>query len=184
MDIKQEYNKPNIDFTKLTDPQIIKIRHKDPKEEEKLLKTKIINRIKVISLIIPSLFLLSYVSVGNSSNFLFINSIICFGICYWLIVDYKMLQQLKLYLICLTIAILVLAYCNILAEYYPIKSGFLKSASLIPIFLLIIQLPLRLTFIKLFNKEPVVDRPAPSTADFFYAVILIISSFSVFIMTL
>lgn len=184
VNIKKEYTKPNIDFTLLTNPQIIRIKRIDPLEEEKLLRTKIIKRVKIVSIIIPILFILSYLTVSNSSTFIFLNSAICFGICYWFIVDYRMLQWLRTYLLSLIIAIIVLTYSYILTGYYPINSGFLKSASFIPIFILVIQLPLRLGFKKIFNREPVVDRPAPSTADFFYSIILIISAFSAFIMTL
>jgi hypothetical protein len=184
VNIKKEYTKPNIDFTVLTNPQIIRIKHKDPLEEENLLRTKLIKRVEIISIIIPCLFTLSYLTVGNSSTFIFLNSAICFGICYWLIVDYKMLQWLRTYMISLIIAIIVLTYRYILTGYFPINSRFLKAASLIPTFILVIQLPLRLGFKKIFNREPVVDRPAPSTADFFYSIILIISAVSVFIMTL
>ena len=184
VNIKKNYTISNIDFAQLTDPHVIKIKRKDPKEEERLQKTKILKRIKVISFIIPSLFLLSYLSIGNWSNFILINSLICFGIYYWFIVDYKMLQWFRTYLASLMISLVVMTYSHILAGHYPLNSGFLKSASLTPAFLLVIQLPLRLTFKKLFKKEPVVDRPAPSTADFFYSVILIISSVCVFVMTL
>lgn len=184
VNIMMEFTKPNIDFNLLINPQILKIKHKDPLEAEKILKTKIIKRIKIVCFIIPCLFMLSYLSISNSSTFIFLNSAICFGICYWFIIDYKMLQWLRSYIVSLIIAIIVLVYSYFLIRHYPIISGFLKSASIIPTFLLIIQLPLRLAFKKIFKKEPIVDRPAPSTPDFFYTIILIISSFAIFIMTL
>jgi hypothetical protein len=184
VDIKKEFLKPNIDFKSLINLQIFRVKPKDPIEEARLLRSKLIKRIKIISLIIPILFILCYLTVGKSSTFIFFNSAICFGICYWVIVDYKMLQWLRTYMISLVIAIFALIYSFILAGYFPIESGFLKAASIIPSFVLVVQLPLRLGFKKIFKREPVVDKAAPSTADFFYSIILIISAFLVFIIKL
>ena len=184
VDIKREYFKPDLDFTVLNNLQTYKVKPHDPIGEAILLRSKLIKRLKIISLIIPLLLMLCHLTVGKSSTFIFLNSVICFGICYWVIVDYKMLQWLRTYMFSLLIAIFVLIYSFILAGNFPKESGFLKAASIIPTFVLVIQLPLRLGFKKIFKREPIVDRPAPSTADFFYSIILIISAFIVFIIKL
>jgi hypothetical protein len=183
-DIRMEFTKPDIDFTLLTNPQIIKIKKTDPLKEEKIQKSQIIKRIRLSCFIIPCVFMLSYLTIGNLKTFMFIHSLICFGISYWFITDYKMLQWLRFYTITLAISIIVLVYSYVVSRHFPTLSGFLRSASVIPPFILLFQLPLRLTFKKIFKREPVVDSPAPSTSDFIYSVILIVSSFLIFFMTL
>jgi len=122
---------------------------------------------------------------GSSKNFSLMTGLTFMGIWAWFIFDYKMLQYLSFYLIALAISIIVVIYSSfLLSKLFPFDYRFVKTLSFLPLFLLIIQLPLRRLFIILFKREPVVDKPAPSIADFFYSMILWMSSLIIPILTI
>ncbi|MBK7626007.1 MAG: hypothetical protein IPJ16_02195 [Bacteroidales bacterium] len=102
---------------------------------------------------------------------------IFWGIWGWFVLDYKMLQHLSFFLIAVAISIFPIIYSYILFQkLLTFDYRFIKSASYLPIFLLTIQFPLRRLFIKILKREPVVDKPAPSMADFIYTIILWMTS--------
>lgn len=89
----------------------------------------------------------------------------------YLTVDYKRLQTRKSYLRLLGLT----AFCTILftaamLHYQDASMGF---ALVMPLSLLMIQPPLRWLFISIMNREPVVEKPAPSMLDFVYTIALV-----------
>lgn len=106
-----------------------------------------------------------------------IASILGFGVGYWFFADYKMLQTTRFYLAALMLATIVYAF-GYLMNIGPMAfeaNGFLELSSGFPVLVLIIQLPMRLIFKRLINREPVVDRDANSAVDFIYSALFITS---------
>jgi hypothetical protein len=175
--IKKEFKKPDISFSNLPILEAIKIEEPDLTKIDKSQNISILKRIKIISIIIFLLFLLSFIKVGDSKTFLLINAAIAFGIWGWFSWDYKMLQRTNFYLISLAIAFIVLLYGMFLGQkIISGYSGFIRVGVALPIFFLLLQLPTRLLFKAIMKREPVVDKPAPSFADFIYIFFLFITS--------
>ena len=175
--IRKEFKKPYINFLKLPLIAIIKIEKADLNKVDKSQNSNILKRIKIVSVIIFLSFLLSYIKVGDSKTFLLINAAIAYGIWGWFSWDYKMLQRTNFYLISLAIASIVLLYGMFLGQkFISGYSVFIRVGVTLPIFFLILQLPTRLLFKAIMKREPVVDKPAPSFADFIYLFFLFMSS--------
>lgn len=175
--LSKNFDKPSLDFSILSSPQILKKKKVDPKKIALKEKESIKRRISIISLVILLLILISNAFVGNSEHFSMMTGFIFFGIWFWYILDYKMLQHLSFYLIAFAISIITIIYSYLIFQkLLPFNFRLIKPASYLPIFLLLIQFPLRKLFIAIFKREPVVDKPAPSTADFFYTIILWMTS--------
>lgn len=173
----KSFEKPPLDFSVLSSPQIFKKKKVDPKKVALKEKEKIKRRTSIISLVVVLLILISYAFIGNSKNFSLMTGFIFWGIWGWFVLDYKMLQHLSFFLIAVAISIFPIIYSYILFQkLLTFDYRFIKSASYLPIFLLTIQFPLRRLFIKILKREPVVDKPAPSMADFIYTIILWMTS--------
>ena len=136
------------------------------------MKSELENRFKVISIIVLTLFVLTFLLFKAEDNFFLINYFISFAVWGWLIFDYKILQINKLYFSSVGIGLLIFLYGLFLNGKFEEKIPIMQAATTMPIFLLIIQRPLRIAFIKVLKREPKVEKPAPSFADFLYALIL------------
>lgn len=88
----------------------------------------------------------------------------------YLFADYKFLHYNKNYLFSLALALVVLCYGFFLEHRYPSFNGrgFVQIGMALPVFLLLVQRPFRYIFKAIMKREPVVDKPAPSVADFIY----------------
>ena len=103
--------------------------------------------------------------------------IVGLGLHVWILTDYKMLQSNKHYTYCLLLSIAFCGYYMIFEQklnFDTIDRG--TCVSLGPLMLLIIQKPARLIYKYLYNKEPVVDNPSPTTEDAVYELILFSAS--------
>lgn len=173
----KSYEKPTLDFSVLPAPLIFKRKKVDPKKVALKEKENIKRRTSIISLIALLLIIISYAFIGNSKNFSLMTGFIFMGIWAWFIFDYKMLQHLSFFLIAMTISIIIIIYSSFLFQkLLPLDYRFIKPASYLPIFLLAIQFPLRRLFMIILKREPVVDKPSPSLADFVYTMILWMTS--------
>jgi hypothetical protein len=133
---------------------------------------KIEKRFIIISCIIFIAFILTFCFFQTKDNFLDINYYISFGVWGWLIYDYKILQNDKLYCSSVGLGLAIFFYGMFLNKNFDENFSMIQSVTSMPIFLLIIQRPLRLLFIKIMKREPKVEKPAPSFADFLYIFIL------------
>ena len=138
----------------------------------KKINNKIEKRFIIISCIIFLAFVLTYCFFQTKDNFLTINYYISFGVWGWLIYDYKILQIDKLYYSSVGLGLAILFYGLFLSKNIDENNSMIQSVISMPIFLLIIQRPLRFLFIKIMKREPKVEKPAPSFADFLYIFIL------------
>ncbi len=135
-------------------------------------KAKLENRFKIISAIIFSAFVLTFFLFQTEDDFLTANYVVAFSVWIWLMTDYHILRVGKLYFNSVGLGLGIFLYGLFLNEKFDGNSPLLQVATTMPIFLLIIQRPLRLAFIRVMKREPKVERPAPSFADFVYAFIL------------
>lgn len=170
------FNYPNIDIGQLSKPEKIKLSRVDIKEKQK--KTETVNiekRFKIIPIIIGFILFLNilslFVIVNNNIGTITSNSLII-GLVVWFFRDYKMLQINKYYNYCILFAISIFAYTYIIDYYLPYRTDFMTLASSGPLSLLIFQKPLRLIFIRLFNREPIVGKFDTTFLDYVYMVIL------------
>lgn len=171
------YKLPDINL--LNDPEIIRLNKKEyTKNREEKSKANITKRVKPIILAIFTLFLASYLTFSNINTFLSINSAICFLVWGWLWIDYRLLQVSRHYFEVLGLSMVILIYGYFLSEKYIHlhNAGLVKNGAALPIFFLILQRPLRYTFKAVMKREPVVDTPAPTFADFVYIFILIMTT--------
>jgi hypothetical protein len=130
------------------------------------------NRFKIISSIIFSAFVMTFFLFQTEDNFLTINYVIAFSVWGWLTFDYKILQVDKLYFSSVGLGLAIFLYGLFLNEKFDENVPMIQSVTTMPIFLLVIQRPLRLAYIRVMKREPVVEKPAPSFADFVYIFIL------------
>lgn len=133
---------------------------------------KLEKRFKIISAIVLSAYVLTFFLFQTEDNFLTINYTIAFAVWGWLTFDYKILQVDKLYFSAVGLGLAMFFYGLFLNKNFEENIPIILSVTTMPIFLLIIQRPLRLVFIKLMKREPKVEKPAPSFADFVYIFIL------------
>ena len=133
---------------------------------------KLEKRFKIISAIVFSAYVLTFFLFQTEDNFLTINYTIAFAVWGWLTFDYKILQVDKLYFSAVGLGLAIFFYGLFLNKNFEENIPIILSVTTMPIFLLIIQRPLRLAFIKLMKREPKVEKPAPSFADFVYIFIL------------
>lgn len=100
-----------------------------------------------------------------------------FTITLWLFSDYKVLQSFKRQLA--SFCLVLLLYQYVFLEEISLlfsSSDRHKVLLILPISLLVVQLPLRLAFKALLKREPVIDKPSPSFQDFLYTFILLLGS--------
>ena len=135
-------------------------------------------RFKIITVIVFSTFILTYLFFNASANFMIANYTLAFAVWAWLVFDYKILQINRLYFGSFVIGLVIFFYGYFLENEFShyAKSSLVSMGTTIPIFLLVLQRPLRFAFKGIMKREPVVDRPAPSFADFVYMFILMMTS--------
>lgn len=168
---------PNIDFDLLPKPEriILNKTEIEEKRKEKSLKS-IDKRFRIIVVIIGLVVLINTLSLTSvdPSSFAFATLAIGFGISGWLVLDYKLLQISRYYNYCLLIGVAIFFY-NIIANRLITDhlNGLIAFGAVYPLSLLVIQKPLRLIFIRMFKREPIVEKPAPSFLDFVYTMFLL-----------
>jgi hypothetical protein len=171
VDDDQVYLLPNLNFC--SNPNIIRIDKRgiaDKIQEE--YTTAIRKKFKIILIAIIGLSTINLFILFKSTE-LFSKMILFLGIgiSVWFFEEYKMLQIKRYYIYCCFIAFIFLIYgITIKHLFHDIELtsfGLLSPASL-----LIVQKPLRLIFIKIFKREPIVDKPPVFFGDFMYMMLL------------
>ncbi|MDD4971980.1 MAG: hypothetical protein PHT07_21345 [Paludibacter sp.] len=173
---------PDFDFESLSRPEKITLNKTEINEKKKAKSERSIKkRFNVILIIIALLTLINTLSllvIVNTEISTITTYFLCFGVGSWFFGDYKMLQINKYYNYCLLLATVSLCYSLLIRHLQPYNTDLIKFSSAFPISLIVIQKPLRLIFIRLFKREPIVDKPAPSFLDGVYMLLLFFSSLS------
>lgn len=139
---------------------------------------KSIKRIKIISVLIFSVLLLTFVFFNTWDEwFINTNYFIPCAMWFWFMIDYKILQVTRLYYTSVAIGLVIFLYGRFLDVYLlHDHNGLVGAGTTMPIFFLLIQRPARWIFMALMKREPVPVKPFPSIADGFYAIILWVGS--------
>lgn len=162
-------------INQLSNPEIIKSNKKEAyqKRQEKSQNNPK-KRFRIISIITLSLTIVSLLALFKDTE-TFFHATLCIGmgLGLWFFIDYKMLQDSRYYLYSFSIAITFLGYGILIQKQFPnLKLDPVELGSLYPIWLLTLQIILRLTFKQLFNREPVVEKPIPTFWDGVYTLML------------
>lgn len=173
---------PYIDTKLLQKPESITITELEMAEvENKELNESVKNRfriilnITIIIAVINSFFLFIYPDNDISS---FTTFILVFFVASWFEWDYKMLRIDKYYRYSIIIALLHLAYGHFIREYLLGKDAIFYYGFYFPVLYLIIQKPVRLFFIRKFNREPIVERHPP-LLDGLYSISILFLTFGI-----
>lgn len=147
-------------------------------EEEDDRSNKLTKRFKIVFAIVLTAYILAVLIFNSTESFLEANGLITFAIWTWLTFDYKILQIDKLYFGSVLLGVIIFIYgCFLRNEFSPDgESTRVATETAMPILFLILQRPLRFAFKGIMKREPVVDKPAPSFADFVYIFILMMAS--------
>ena len=175
VDIIKKFIEPNIDLNSLQNPDILFVE-KNIKNPSGIDVDFINKRFKIITIVITSLFILSYIFINNTRTFLSINYAIGFGMIFWFFWDYKMLQINRFYLRLILFSTLILIYGHIIdLEFNNYGDKLIKVGTVLPLFSLLVQWMCRFIFKTIMKREPIVDRPAPSLADGVYMFIFLMT---------
>jgi hypothetical protein len=171
------YSLPNIDFKLLSKPEMIVF---NTDELVVIKKEKLNKRIKkrfgiILSLIIlvAGVNSLSLFIISNDDISIITTFILVFSVIIWFHSDYEMLRVDKYYNYSFLIAVANLIYGFLIKDYLPDENIFLYYGFYFPLVLLIVQKPLRLVFIRKFDREPIIERTSPFW-DTIYGLTLII----------
>ncbi len=164
-------------------PEVLKVRVKKEKEERVEDYEKIDARFKWITAFIIvahllNLLILGPFSVEGAFSFKDTLGFLFAGTALWFYMDYKMLRDVGAYLKCVALAFGGLIYWYLILQINPDQLQ-AKGASFLmftPLILLLIQWPLRMLYILLLKREPIVDRRPEKFTDSIYSMILFLSS--------
>jgi len=174
----KKFTKFEFDFSDLMPSEKVKAdkTEKYQKEITEEESKRISGRIKIVSIIVFSLFILSFYFIQNTHNFILINYAMSFGVSCWFFFDYRMLQDNTNYLKLVFISLLILLYGHFATQRIGgVEIELIKLGMITPITFLLIQRPFRLLFKYIKKREPIVEKPAPSFADGVYMFLLFIS---------
>jgi hypothetical protein len=171
----KNYNQP-IDLM-FERQEILKVNKIELKQMQKrATKHGIDKRFKIISIIFVILFLSTYVILSVlQDKVLFFISTMCLNYCVWLwfFFDYEMLRENKFYLRCFKIAVLCGIYGIILDSLNGNGKMELTALGVYPLTFLMLRIPIRRAYLKLFKIEPKIDR---SGNDGVYTLILFVGT--------
>lgn len=168
---------PDIDTNLLQRPEKIALNKQELAEIEKEKSEKNLKKrfIIVLALIIIvaainslSLFVIPHNEISIITTF-----ILVFIVGAWFHWDYKMLRIDKYYIYSFIVAVVDLFYGLLIREHLSDNDIFLYYGFYFPVIYLIVQKPLRLFFIRKFDREPIIERDS-SLWDGAYGIALII----------
>ncbi|MNU46038.1 hypothetical protein D3C71_348920 [compost metagenome] len=176
------YQKPS--FVAGETPEILKVRFKKEESKKGKDQEEIDRRFKwiaatiIVAHILNLLILAPFLFRGEFSfkgvlNFLFI------AMALWFYVDYKILRSARRYLKCIALAFGGLIYADLISRIDSdgsSRSGIIFAFVFAPLVLLLIQWPLRILYILLWNREPIVGQRPEKFADMIYSLILFLGS--------
>ena len=178
--IDKKYAEQRLDPSKIMFVKTFIVeKAKSVDDQKKKNKTdQITKRFEYGCLIIVGLYVIGFLFYRNTELFPKINYGIGAMVWIWFFGDYKMLRQHKYYIYAMMLSVLILLYGCLLAIRLQLakNSELIVIGSVLPISLLLIQKPVRNVFKNVTQREPVVDKPAPSKADFLYMAMLFIGS--------
>lgn len=171
------YREPS--FANLEIPEILKVRLKKEKKEGNEDDEKSDNRFKWItaSIVVAhllNLLILGPFSVGGAFSFEEVLGFLFIATSIWFYMDYKMLRDVREYLKCMALAFGGLIYWYLISQINPMKSHQNAGSFLVftPLILLFLQWPLRILYMLLLKREPIVDRRPEKFTDLIYSMIL------------
>jgi hypothetical protein len=170
---KSYYHPENLN---LQNPEIFKTEkvtsdHINGKPVDEI--SKLPKRLIICSALSALLLGLNHFIMSSGRDFFAVVFFITAGIAGWLFFDYKLLQRPRLYLGGLILSFAVLLYGAYLSNNFTFtESKIALLGSFFPMVLLLTQLPARWIFKRIMKREPIVDKPAPSLADFIYMATL------------
>ena len=165
---------PDFQLSDSKHSKIIKPKEKknyktnDNNESSASLQINIIIAICVIILIATALF--------SNKNFFFCNTLVFFGYGLLLFSHYELLQHPKAYKKALIFSVIIAIYGIILLldfQTYEREKFLIFYSSLFSVIFLLYQKPIRLKFIALYGKEPVIDRSHTGIDTIFYGIIVL-----------
>lgn len=133
---------------------------------------KLDKRFKLISTVVCGAFAVTFFLFRAEDEFEFINYAVAFSVWAWLTFDYEILQVDRLYFRSLGLGLAIFLYGLFLFRISDDNTSVILCATTMPVLLVVVQRPLRLAFIRVMKREPVVEKPAPTFADFIYMFIL------------
>ncbi len=168
---------PDIDTTILQRPEKIALTKQERDEIETEKSKKSIKRrfriILVIIIILTAINSLSLFVIPHNEISLITTFLLVFSLAFWFHGDYKMLRIDKYYRYSFAIAIVDLFYGFMIREYLTDKNIFFYYGFYFPVIYLLVQKPLRLVFIRKFEREPIIEKDS-SFVDGAYGIALII----------
>jgi hypothetical protein len=147
---------------------------KDTLEDER----KLDQRLKWMFIIIIGLHAFNFLlvrpfSVDPTITFETVSFFLFIGMSVWFYYDYKILRDEKRYLKCLGLSVLLLIHIYLITHVKLVQlNKFEFGLVVFPVIFLLIQWPLRLLFIRIYNREPEVEYRPNSLGDFLYVLIL------------
>jgi hypothetical protein len=167
---------PDIDTKLLQEPERITLTKKEIAEiKNEKSKKSVRNRFRIILalvIIIAAINSFSLFIYPDNDISSFTTFILVFFVAFWFDWDYKMLRIDKYYRYSIIIALLHLAYGHFIRKYLSDEDSFLYYGFYFPVLYLIIQKPVRLFFIRKFNREPIVE-PHPPLLDGLYSITIL-----------
>lgn len=153
-------------------PETIKINRKEIEHKEETINEKSIDkRFEILTIIAVFLTLIGIIlNQVEPQFFRQFSFLLGIGIGVWFFSDYKMLQSDRHYFYSLGVAIGYLLF--ILTNNGEFNKGIIDYGALYPLTLLLVQKPARLIFKATLDREPLVERPAPTFWDGVYMAIL------------
>jgi hypothetical protein len=134
-------------------------------------------RFKIIGIIITVLIVVGIFTFNKPDFFMKITTLTGIGMMTWFFSDYKMLRVNKYYLFSLGIAVGMFFYGYAVMNSPPYFYKFMKRFDFIfamPLLFIVVQKPVRLIFIRIMKREPVIEKPMPTLADGLYAIAIVI----------
>jgi len=169
----QEYN---VNLTELEPPEIFECKYEKNYEPEVIETEEDGTKwVKFLAILTIVGILFSLVFYSQPSAFIGIIEAISFGLTCWFFIDYKTLQSNKLYNYYLLIAfgVFVFGYLVTRLDIFYKYFGDIELWTSLPIILLVCQKVIRLSFIRIFKREPALEKPVKSFADLIYLIVLI-----------
>lgn len=170
----KRYLIPNFEINSIAEVLRFDKKENQKKKSEKS-KANFEKRLKIISRIAFSLFVLSLLTLLIDKK-VFVDSTWFFGMLLgvWFLMDYEMLRVDKYFFYCLLSSLIFVVYGFIIKSIFSIHGiDKLIFGTFYPISILVVQRPVRLIYKWIFNREPVFDKSPPTYWDIVYTVILI-----------
>lgn len=180
-EISKEYKPTAFDIKTFPAPEIfyskpVASKNQFPSEErgnERIIE----KRFKIIALIFTFLIVASIFSVNKPDFFMKIVTLTGIGMTTWFFSDYKMLRVNKYYLFSLFIAAGLFFYGYTVRNLPPYIYKFMKGFHFMfamPLLFIVVQKPVRLIFIRIMKREPVIEKPMPTLADGLYGIAIVV----------